>query len=49
MSDPKGDRASNVPSSSSDSHEIDPGVQASMPGTEGAIEQATLVARSRPK
>jgi hypothetical protein len=49
MSDPKGDRASNVPSSSSDSREMDPGVQASMPGTEGATEQTTSVARSRPK
>ena len=49
MSDPKGDRASNVPSSSSDSREMDPGVQASMPGTEDATEQATSVARSRPK
>jgi hypothetical protein len=28
---------------------MDPGVQASMPGTEGAREQATSIARSRPK
>ena len=46
MSDPKGDRASNVPSSSSNSCEMDPGVQALMPGTEGAKKQATLVAHS---
>ncbi len=49
MSDPKGDEASNVPSSSSNLCEMDPGAQASMPDTEGALPQATSVAQSRPR
>ena len=49
MSDRNGDKGSNVPSSSSDSREMDPGVQPSISGTEGATAEATSLARSRPK
>jgi hypothetical protein len=46
MSDPKGDNASNAPSSGSNLREMDPGAQASMSGTEGATAQATSIAQS---
>ncbi len=49
MSDPKGGETSNVPSSGSDLHEMDPGAQASMQDTEGSLPQATSVAQSRPR
>ncbi len=40
---------SNVPSSGSNLCEMDPGAQASMPGTEGALPQATSIAQCRPR
>jgi hypothetical protein len=49
MSDPKGNKASSVPSSGSNLHEMDPGAQASMLDTEGSLPQATSVAQSRPR
>ncbi len=49
MSDHKGDEASNVPLSGTESQQGEPGPQALISGTEYAVGQATSVARSQPR